>query len=266
MEQRELTILLIEDEPAECIAITQYADTVEGIRIVGVTNSVNRAVEYTKDCLPDAVILDIELNKGTGNGFLFLEKLCHADIKAMPYILVTTNNTSQITYDRVRELGADFIMSKHQDDYSAEYVINFLYSLKSTIQNYARRQGVSKELLTTETPEQISARIQKRINTELELIGISHKQLGKKYLLNAIQFSIVHGGRSIRICSEVAKKYGKSDASVERAMQNAINSAWRNTDIEDLRKYYTARISSEKGVPTLTEFIYYYAEKIKNSS
>lgn len=65
------------------------------------------------------------------------------------------------------------------------------------------------------------------------------------------------------VCSEIAQIYSKSDASVERAIQNAINCAWRRTDIADLIKYYTARISSEKGVPTLMEFVYYYAEKLK---
>ena len=47
-------------------------------------------------------------------------------------------------------------------------------------------------------------------------------------------------------------------------MQNAIEKAWKTSCIEDLKKYYTARISSSRGVPTMTEFIYYYAEKIKN--
>ena len=48
-------------------------------------------------------------------------------------------------------------------------------------------------------------------------------------------------------------------------MQNAIARAWRTTPIEDLLRYYTARISSEKGVPTITEFIYYYAAKLKST-
>ena len=57
--------------------------------------------------------------------------------------------------------------------------------------------------------------------------------------------------------------YKKSDASVERAMQNAINRAWRHSDIEELLAHYTARIRSEKGVPTTLEFVFYYANKIK---
>ena len=46
-------------------------------------------------------------------------------------------------------------------------------------------------------------------------------------------------------------------------MQNAINRTWYTSDTEDLLKYYTARIRSDKGVPTLMEFISYYANKIR---
>ena len=35
------------------------------------------------------------------------------------------------------------------------------------------------------------------------------------------------------------------------------------TDIEDLLKHYTAKVNSEKGCPTITEFICYYANKLK---
>ena len=58
--------------------------------------------------------------------------------------------------------------------------------------------------------------------------------------------------------------YEKNDTSVERAMQNAINRAWRSSDIEDLQRYYTAKVDPLKGVPTMTEFIYYYVNKIKS--
>ena len=62
----------------------------------------------------------------------------------------------------------------------------------------------------------------------------------------------------------MSEKYGKTEASVERAMQSAIDRAWKTAYIDDLEKYYTARINSTRGVPTLKEFIYYYAEKIKH--
>ena len=49
-------------------------------------------------------------------------------------------------------------------------------------------------------------------------------------------------------------------------MQNAIKSAWRTNDIDDLLTYYTAKINPNRGVPTLTEFIYYYANQITNET
>ena len=98
--------------------------------------------------------------------------------------------------------------------------------------------------------------------SELDLIGVNTKSVGYKYLIDAIK--IVMDSPSPNICGVIAKKYGKTDSSVERAVQNAINRAWNTSPLEDLQRYYTAHISSAKGVPTLTEFIHYYARKIKN--
>ena len=111
--------------------------------------------------------------------------------------------------------------------------------------------------------EDYRRRLRQTINRELDMVGISHRAVGRDYLCDAIEM-ICHK-RQTYICAEVAKKYKKSDPSVERAMQNAINSAWRKTDIETLEKCYTAPISSEKGVPTLMEFIFYYADKVKSA-
>ena len=57
-------------------------------------------------------------------------------------------------------------------------------------------------------------------------------------------------------------KYKRSNSTISRAMQNAILHAWRISSIEDLTELYTARINYETGIPTPTEFIYYYKDKI----
>jgi hypothetical protein len=84
--------------------------------------------------------------------------------------------------------------------------------------------------------------------------------LGRSYLIDAI----IHRaeGQQSQVAA-IAKKYSKTEASVERAMQNAINKAWSTMQPEDLLLHYTARIHSEKGVPTVTEFVCYYANKLK---
>ena len=259
--ERELSILLIEDEPSECHAISQYIDGLDDVLLVGVTNNSRRAVELVCDTLPDAIILDLELHKGSGNGLSFLQELRGLRLRVVPYILVTTNNTSSVTYDQARQTGADFIFTKWQGDYSAETVVEFLRSIKNTIQSKAKLNGLSLDLSTTESPIQIMKRLEKRIGKEMDSIGINPKAIGRKYLIEAIQ--IVINQRVRGVTSVIASRNGKSEPSVERAMQSAISRAWNTANTNDLSRLYTAVISSEKGVPTVTEFIHYYAEKIK---
>ena len=258
--KEQLSVLLVEDDPDACKKLEQYIDTQKDICLAGVTNNSAEAIIYTKRYLPDAIILDLELHQGRGNGILFLTELNKLGLSFLPYILVTTNNSSTLTYDYVHQCGADFIMSKHQEDYSAKSVINFLQMMKSTI--HRKRNNKDYQSQTTESPDQKSKRIRRRICLELDLIGISPKVIGYKYLIDAIEITIEDPAKNL--CSIIAPKYQKTDSSVERAMQNAITKAWRSSDIDDLTKHYTAKVSPHKGVPTISEFIFYYANKIKN--
>ena len=156
-------------------------------------------------------------------------------------------------------MGADFIISKHEADYSVEKVIGFLNMMKPII--HSRHKAASASQATTDSPQQENKRTVLRIHSELNNVGISPKAVGFGYLADAIQLVIKEPKQNL--CDIIGDKYGKTDSSVERAMQNAINKAWRSSDIDDLLHFYTAKISSDRGVPTLTEFIYYYANKIR---
>lgn len=257
---KKLSILLVEDDPAACKEIMEYIDELDTVCLIGVTNNSTKAIDYVKDYLPDAIILDLELHNGSGNGLIMLQDLKHLLLTVSPYILITTNNSSPITYESARQLGADFIMSKHQNDYSAKNVIDFLIMMKSVINSRAKNS--SALYATTEPPEIREKRIIRRISSELNQIGISPKVIGYQYLIDCIQLIIKHPTNNL--CAVIGKKYDKTDSSVERAIQNAINKAWRTSSIDDLLTYYTGKINSEKGVPTITEFVYYYANKLKN--
>ena len=257
--EKSLSVLLIEDEPMECQEMIQYIESRDGVQLVGVTNNIEKALDCVADAQPDAVILDLELHKGFGDGLTFLDSLRDMRLPYPMYVLVTTNNISHITHDGVRKMGADFIMVKSQDDYSAKRVIEFLCSLKNIIHGSKKRVSQSGN---TDTPQQKQQKNTNRIIMELDRIGVSPSVLGRKYLIDRITLLI--NGQNERFITAVSEKYSKSEASVERAMQNAIEKAWKTACIEDLEKYYTARIHSAKGIPTMTEFIYYYAEKIKN--
>lgn len=260
--ERPLTILLIEDEPLECQELIQYIESINGVRLVGVTNNSEKALDYAVDAQPDTIILDLELHKGYGNGLSFLHALRKKNLPFPIYILVTTYNLSTITHESVRKMGADFIMLKSQEDYNAKIVIDFLYSLKNIIQN--KKKSTIDYCDTAEMLEEKQQKEKIRVLRELEYIGISPSAVGRKYLIDSILHII--NEESGNILTVISKKYAKTEASVERAMQNAIDKAWRTVHIDDLEKYYTARINSARGVPTIMEFIYYYGEKIKNEN
>ena len=103
-----------------------------------------------------------------------------------------------------------------------------------------------------------------KINKELDLIGIGTHLHGRKYLCDAIYIVLQNDENyKVSIVQQLVAKYKKSSSTISRAMQNAILHAWRVTPLEDLTTYYTARINYETGVPTPTELIYYYADKIR---
>lgn len=258
---KKLSILLVEDDEGACAELKRYIEELDDVCLIGITNHSGEALEYVKNQLPEAVILDLELHQGGGNGLFFLKELHQIDLPFRPYILVTTNNSSAITYACAREAGADFIMAKHQADYSAENVVEFLRLIKNTI--FSKIESNAPEHKTAESPVQKTKRVARQISAELDYVGVSPKHVGYQYLTDAIELVIEKPANNL--CAIIGAKRGKTEASVERAMQNAIDRAWRVSDVEDLIKHYTARISSEKGVPTITEFVYYYANKIKNA-
>lgn len=257
---KKLEILLVEDDQPTCKElINEIENYSDDFYLIGITNNSSRAFQYVTECEPNAVILDLELHHGGGDGLDFLRRLKEAALSRPPYVLVTTNNISTITHRAARELGADFIMTKNQEGYSAKSVLEFLKTLKSVILG-RKMPEISDNC--TENRLQNERRITRKIYNELLRVGINPKSVGYKYLIDAIK--IIMNNPVQHVCNIIGKQYGKSENSVERAMQNAINRAWNSYDINELLSNYTAKISSDKGVPTITEFIYYYAQKIRN--
>ncbi len=260
--EKTLSILLVEDDKAACVEIENYIDTCENVQLSGVTNNSDEALEMVIHYIPDAVILDLELHQGGGNGLLFLLGLSRLELPFRPYILITTNNSSEITYESARKLGADFIMAKHESNYSGQYVVEFLRMIHATLISSKKMQAAYSAKY--ESPDITHRKLTQRICRELDLVGINRKNIGYQYLTDAILITLEKP--EANLSGIIAKKYHKSDSSVERAMQNAINRAWRTFPIEELEAHYTAKTHSGRGVPTILEFVFYYTSVIKNGT
>ncbi len=254
--QDDLNVILVDDDRELCDEISKCIEETDGLELLATTDSSDEALEYVRHLRPDAVILDLELHQGGGNGIVFLTKLSKlTDIKR-PFVLVNTHNSSSTTHEIVRKLGADFVMYKHQEGYCAQEVADFLLAV---------RAGKGDDSLCQPSLQQSreqSETLRSRILAELNNIGISPRSRGYNYLADAIE--IFCGGQIPNVSSVIGAKYNKSEASVERAMQNAIDRAWNRADINELLTYYTARVNSKRISPTVMEFVCYYAAKLKS--
>ena len=233
-----MKLILIEDEKKEQDKFKKLAEKMNDVTFVKITNSTEEGIKCLKENDIDGVILDLELNSGTGNGFEFLEKLKIMKLSKIPKIVVTTNVYSDSVYDYLHQNKVDFIFYKKQENYNVENVINTLLLLN----NYTNTAS-----------------------TELDLIGIASHLQGRKYLFDAITYLLSEEGENsqVSINQYLLSKHKRPTSTINRAMQNAIVRAWRVTAIEDLEKLYTAHINYNTGVPTPVEFIYYYVDKTK---
>ena len=258
MENKAMKLLLIEDDIKECNIYKKIEKERADIEFVAITNSENNAVEYVEKYKPEGIILDLELNKGIGTGFNFLERFKLLKLQNNPKIVVTTNICSDSVYQYLHENGVNFIFYKKQENYSRETVISTLLIL-----NGYKESGLPK--LDEYDSDEGRDIISEKINEELDLIGVSTHLQGRKYLYDSIYYLIQKDNynHKITVVQYLVGKYKKSNSTISRAMQNAILHAWRISSIEDLTTHYTAKVNYETGVPTPTEFMYYYADKIK---
>lgn len=255
---KEITILLVEDDMIACQELEKCIKNRENMQLVGMTNNASEALDMVKYHLPDVIILDLELHLGGGNGLEFLSQLQFLCLSHEPYILVTTQNSSQLTLDAARLLGADMIITKYEVGYSAEYVIKTI----SLIENVIHKTSPTDSSDTPESPAEFEHKLRTRIQRELTRLGINPKYKGYGYLVDAIL--LVYQDPQPNVCVQLGKQYGANPSSIERAMQNAINRTWNTADPEDLQQYYQAVVNSERGVPTIMEFVHYYAQELRS--
>lgn len=251
-----ISVLIVEDDKVACDELSRCIEQYEDMRVAAICNSSSDALEKARFHLPNVIILDLELHRGGGNGLMFLDSLLTHPLSVDPFILVTTNNMSTVTLDQAKALGADFTLTKYEQGYCAQYVIDNIRMLRNAIR---RKNTTNRLTLISPAVDEQLTRI--CIQRHLDIIGIKAKSKGYNYLTDAI-YMVIHRNDE-HLSKELAEKYKKSVASIERAMQNAIKQAWTTNDTEVLLQQYKSPIRPEKGYPTMMEFIYHYANKIK---
>ena len=259
MEFKPMKILIIEDDINDCNSFKKCAENRDDVEIVAMTDSDLEGLKLVKTKRPEGIVLDLELNNsatGSIDSLDFLTNLRKLNLTYEPIVIVTTHVNSKRTYEILHRNGVDLILYKDNPKYSSEHVLNNFINLRNANIDY--KEPSIEEILQNEEDK-----ISNIINDELELIGVTAKLKGREYIHDAILYLIQDDSNKINVIQYLVNKYKKSGTTITNGIQNAVIHAWRVTPVEDLEKYYTARINYETGIPTPMEFIYYYVNKIK---
>ncbi|MCL2357827.1 MAG: sporulation initiation factor Spo0A C-terminal domain-containing protein [Defluviitaleaceae bacterium] len=262
-----MSLLFIEDEPTDiqkfqALIKAEYDEKI----CLNMTDSSSEAADFTlgkkrpKQAVEsiNAVILDLELHKGEGRGKDYLQKI--QGYEPRPIIVVVTNTMSAVTYNEIRDFGVELIYYKRQKGFSPKVVIDDLLDM------WRAQGGIGTNVATEweETESEKDERIRSLINDELNQINMSVKYNGRTHAADAI-FLLINkkATDSNAVYNHVADEADITYSSVIRNVQTAINSAWDKGNADELSIHYTAPITAETGAPTPTEFIRFYADKIK---
>ena len=273
MNAEPMRLLLIEDEIGDALKFTDCAKRRKDIKFVGMTDSSEEGLNLVKSRLPEGVILDLQLVRGTGSGLQFLKDLKAAELTLRPFVVVTTSKQSEAIYKLVEGLGADWFFDKLNPNYDEDFVIDTLLTLRGVLDAQQKKkppeipvQGdlhTSREMV--ESPDDRRDRIYNRIDIELDLVGVRTKLKGRTYLRDAIYLKIQAPEDRGSCIEEVAAMHKHAYGTLVKTMETAIAHAWKNTDAEELRTHYTDVISAKTGIPYVSDFIHHYASKIRST-
>lgn len=90
-----LSILIIEDEEEVCDRYVDCIKPLEYFNIVSITNDSAKGIELTTSRKPDIVILDLELQRGSGSGLSYMAWYRDCYIENKPIVVITTHNPSE---------------------------------------------------------------------------------------------------------------------------------------------------------------------------
>jgi DNA-binding NarL/FixJ family response regulator len=111
LRDRRLRVLLVEDSPLLVQRISELIEDLSSVELVGTASSETEAVARLEAGGVDAVILDLQLNTGSGFGVLRALKNCSAG----PAVIVFTNFAIGAYRETALALGARHFLDKSRD-------------------------------------------------------------------------------------------------------------------------------------------------------
>ncbi|WP_312664263.1 response regulator transcription factor [Pantoea sp. CTOTU49201] len=172
-------VIIVDDHPVIRFAVKMLLERNE-MEVVAETNNGVDAIQKTRECLPDLVLLDIGLPKI--DGFQVLERLRTLNLPLK--ILVLTSQSSSHFAQRCKQAGADGFVTKSDD------MSELLDAIKMVMRGYSffpQSTHQSHEQIYSDHDD--AGLLEQLSDRELSVLisigkGMGNKQIGEQLLLS----------------------------------------------------------------------------------
>lgn len=269
MENRNIKILIADDNEEFCIILKDYLNNQEGFSVVGVAKNGLEALQFIEENKPDLVVLDIIMPHLDGLGVLEKLNLNKESESAPKIIVLSAVGQDKITQNAIR-LGIDYYVLKPFDMDIFIKRIRQMFNI-SAEQKYFIQKNESETVSLNQldsSPKEIEMKdLESEITNIIHEIGVPAHIKGYFYLREAISMVVndieLLSAVTKELYPSIARKYNTTSSRVERAIRHAIEVAWSRGQVESINKIFGYTIHNEKGKPTNSEFIAMVADRLR---
>lgn len=264
MENRNIKILIADDNKEFSSILRQYLEEQNDFEVVAIANDGLEAVDYVGSYSPDVLVLDIIMPRLDGLGVL--EKINSMNLLNLPKVIVLSAVGQDKITQRAINLGAEYYVVKPFDMEIFSKRIRQMFSIN---QEQDVRRAPSMFVQPGNAFTNVNS-LEAEVTNIIHEIGVPAHIKGYLYLREAIQMVV----KDIELLSAVtkelypsiAKKFNTTASRVERAIRHAIEVAWSRGQVETINRIFGYTIQNEKGKPTNSEFIAMVADKLRLQS
>lgn len=263
----KISILIVDDNIEFGNLLNEYLGQHQDIHVAGVARDGLEAIDMIKSKNPDVVILDIVMPNLDGIGVL--ERVSDLKLAKRPIFVVLSAVGQDMFTQKAMALGAEYYMVKPCDIEVLLARIRDIYKEKCAIQNtkFFKSEPAASRLPKPLKPVQAEPDLELEVTNIMHAVGIPPHMIGYQYLREAI----IQSSKSPRaftsvtkiLYPEVAKKFESTPQKVERAIRNAIESAWARGKTGQNPSIFGGQINFSKDKPTNSEFIAMMSDRIK---
>jgi two-component system response regulator (stage 0 sporulation protein A) len=261
----EISVLIADDNYEFAGLLKEYMEQFEDIEVIGIAKDGLQALEMIVSLKPDVVVLDIIMPNLDGLGVL--EKLSSMQVEFKPMFIMLTAIGQDVFVQRAVDLGAEYYIIKPFDAEVLVKRIRQLYKEKYMSAFSNKPIVKNSELISSNTNVDKTYDIEVEVTNLMHEVGIPPHMAGYQYLREAIIQTVLNAKAFTSITKtlypKVAKKFNTTSQKVERAIRNAIESAWARGNPDTMDSLFGYTFSTSKGKPTNSECIAMMADRIR---